>query len=284
MAFDISGRTGYKSPHFRQMGPTIPKRPVDPAGTSHPGGPPISAFRVVNPGPSTHPVPDLRLIFLALPFLLLSSCNRPVPTLTIAPEAAVRQTAAALTLEAQLTGLAAGAPSTETPSPPASTAAPNATSAPANQTSPTSEGNPSETTESPEACDRAAFVQDVNVPDGTQFGPGESFEKTWRLKNVGSCEWDPNYSLVFVDGDAMGGPAAVTLTGTVVPPGEEVEITVIFKAPVISGTYRGNWKLRNPSGQSFGVGSDGSDEFWVEIEVVDSVTPTAFSHATNTRV
>ncbi|MBI3170533.1 MAG: hypothetical protein HYZ22_18785, partial [Chloroflexi bacterium] len=39
----------------------------------------------------------------------------------------------------------------------------------------------------PNACDRAQFIADVTVPDGTSFAPGIGFSKTWRLKNVGTC-------------------------------------------------------------------------------------------------
>ena len=35
----------------------------------------------------------------------------------------------------------------------------------------------------PAGCDKAAFVADVTVPDGTLFTAGTTFIKTWRLKN-----------------------------------------------------------------------------------------------------
>jgi len=44
-------------------------------------------------------------------------------------------------------------------------------------------------TVSPAGCDRASFIADVRVPDGTLFTPGAAFSKTWRLKNSGSCTW-----------------------------------------------------------------------------------------------
>jgi hypothetical protein len=121
-------------------------------------------------------------------------------------------------------------------------------------------------------CNRAGFVRDVTVPDGTDFAPGATFEKTWRLENTGACTWDSSYSLVFVDGDAMGGPAASALTAGTVPPGGEIDVTVQLTAPESPGSYRGNWKLRNPAGVLFGLGSDGDREFWVEIDVIE---PTA---------
>jgi hypothetical protein len=36
-------------------------------------------------------------------------------------------------------------------------------------------------------CDKAVFVADVTVPDGTSFSPGFQFTKVWRLRNVGTC-------------------------------------------------------------------------------------------------
>jgi len=41
----------------------------------------------------------------------------------------------------------------------------------------------------PAGCDRAQFISDVTVPDGTTFAPGATFTKTWRLKNSGTCTW-----------------------------------------------------------------------------------------------
>jgi len=58
----------------------------------------------------------------------------------------------------------------------------------------------------PAGCDRAQFISDVTVPDGTTFAPGAAFNKTWRLKNVGTCTWTTSYSLVFDSGEKMGGP------------------------------------------------------------------------------
>jgi hypothetical protein len=222
--------------------------------------------------------PQKLLIQAALLFLaasVASACNRPVPTPATEPEAAVHQTAAALTVEAQLTSIASGNLPTTTPVPATPGAAQTPTQAPT-----AAPVTPTGTVEQPgdgtaETCDKAEFVSDVTIPDGTQFQPGESFDKTWLIKNTGTCDWDPNYSLVFVDGDSMDGPAAVTLTSTVVAPGGELEVTVTLTAPFVPGTYRGNWKFRNPSGALFGVGTDGNDDFWVEIEVVGETTPTA---------
>ena len=51
----------------------------------------------------------------------------------------------------------------------------------------------------------AAFVSDVTIPDGTVMAPGQSFTKTWKLKNIGTTSWS-NYNLKFFDGEQMDAP------------------------------------------------------------------------------
>ena len=116
------------------------------------------------------------------------------------------------------------------------------------------------------ACDRAEFVTDVSVPDGTVFPPGADFTKTWRLKNVGTCTWNTSYKLVFHTGEQMGGPAALNLPSTVAP-GQSVDLSVDLKAPNTAGTYRGYWMFKNDKDVLFGIGAKGDKPFWVEIKV-----------------
>jgi hypothetical protein len=85
----------------------------------------------------------------------------------------------------------------------------------------------------------------VTIPDGTIFAPGTAFTKTWRLRNTGTCTWT-GYALVFDNGDAMNGtsPSAIVTVG----PGQEVDLSVNMVAPSTDGSYRGYWRIRNPSG------------------------------------
>jgi len=197
--------------------------------------------------------------------------GRAAPTPPGALETAVAQTVQAQ-LGATFTPPAGGAGPPPTPGsalptntlPPALTQAPTRTSAPALTQAPTWTPSPS-----PLPCNLAHFVADVTVPDGTAMAPGEAFTKTWRLQNVGSCPWE-NYSLVFDHGVLMGGPREVPLDETV-RPGETVEVSVELFAPQEAGVYQGFWRLRSPSGGTFGVGPAG-DPFWVSIVVV---APTA---------
>src|SRR4030042_441614 len=53
-------------------------------------------------------------------------------------------------------------------------------------------------------ADRAIYVADVTIPDGTVIAPGAAFVKTWKLQNAGTTTWTTSYSLVFIRGDHMG--------------------------------------------------------------------------------
>jgi len=118
----------------------------------------------------------------------------------------------------------------------------------------------------PYGCDRARFIADVTVPDGTIFAPGAAFSKTWRLMNVGTCTWTTSYSLVFESGEQMGG-SSVNLPWSVAP-GQTVDVTVNLTAPGSYGIYRGYWRFQNSSAVRFGIGADGTRSWWVEIRVL----------------
>ena len=124
----------------------------------------------------------------------------------------------------------------------------------------------------PSTCDRAQFIKDETVPDGTTFQPNATFSKAWLIKNVGTCTWT-NYSLIFDSGEKMAGPDSAVIP-TSVAPGQTVKISINLTAPANAGTYRGYWKLKNSSGVPFGIGSAGTKSFWVEIKVAGTaVTP-----------
>ncbi len=128
-------------------------------------------------------------------------------------------------------------------------------------------------------CDAVQFVSDVTIPDGTAFNPGQSFDKTWRIKNIGSCTWGTDYKLVFASGEAMGAATATNLSKSV-KPGETIDLTLKMTAPSSAGTYRGYWQLKNAAGKTFGLGANADKPFWVEIRVVSNVG-TGYDFAAN---
>ncbi len=129
-------------------------------------------------------------------------------------------------------------------------------------------------TNTPLPCNMASFISDVTTPDNTSITVNAPFTKIWRLKNVGSCTWTSGYQLVFDSGDQMGGPASQQLTAGTVAPGQTIDVSVNLTAPAAPGTYKGNWKLREPGGSLFGLSTG---PFWVQIKaaaVVQSSWPT----------
>lgn len=118
--------------------------------------------------------------------------------------------------------------------------------------------------------DQATYVADVTIPDNTRMAPGESFVKTWRVRNIGTCTWDATYTLVFVGGQPFGGQVSVPLTQTV-QPGGEFELSIPLVAPPVAGVYRGEWVLQNSSGVKFG--SRGGYPFYVQIVVNGAAIP-----------
>jgi hypothetical protein len=124
-------------------------------------------------------------------------------------------------------------------------------------------------------CDRAAAGNpiDISIPDGTQLQPGQSFTKSWQLLNSGTCAWTTSYAIRFFYGELMSAPELLYLERDV-RPGDQMIISVDLIAPTGPGTYQGNWKIQNATGQLFGMGPNGDAPFWVRIEVFEIYTPT----------
>lgn len=208
-------------------------------------------------------------VFLLLA-ILISSCNMPQGTTGDVEQTAMIETAIAHTVAAET--VLTVQPGEGTPG--LFTATPGESPAETPETEPSYTLAPTQApSETPLPCNSAGFVKDVNVPDGKVFQPGETFTKTWRLKNVGSCAWTSGYVIVFDGGDAMGAPSTAQLTSGTVNPGQNVDVSVDFKAPDDPGTYRSNWKLRDPSNVVFGIENSTSGYFWTEIKVAAPTDP-----------
>lgn len=156
---------------------------------------------------------------------------------------------------------------------PVVTVTPTVTGTPPTPTPTSTKPTPTSTV-APSSCDKAQFISDVTVPDGTTFAPGAAFNKTWRLKNVGNCTWTTDYQLVFYSGEKMGGPSALTFPKSVAP-GQTVDLTVSLTAPSSAGSYRGYWMFKNASSALFGIGYQANKPWWVDIKVSGTVTVTA---------
>ncbi len=104
----------------------------------------------------------------------------------------------------------------------------------------------------PAACiDDAAFVEDVTVPDGTNWAPGQAFNKIWRVRNTGTCAWGPGDEFVFVGGEAM--TTQSTFVVPVTAPGATADLFVAMLAPATPGSHAGQWRLRNSKSGLYGA-------------------------------
>ena len=128
-------------------------------------------------------------------------------------------------------------------------------------------------TPTPLPCNWAQFISDITYPDDSELGPSDSFTKTWRLKNIGSCTWTSGYMLIFDHGDQMTAPAAQQLTTGTVPPGGTIDVSINLKTPNAVGTYQGFFKLRASDNTVFGIGTDANTAFWVKVKVVVTLPP-----------
>lgn len=204
----------------------------------------------------------LRSALLFILIALLAACSQlatPTLNLDLAGTSAAQTVSAVLTLEALPATLEPTAAATETQ--PAPTATQTELPPTATPTEP-----PSATPTTGTCENRAEFVSDVTIPDGTVFLPGESFVKTWRLKNTGTCTWTTDYALVFSTGEIMSATSPTKLSAEV-KPGQEADLSVTFKAPGTPAKYRSDWTLADPQGKSIGLKDKADATFWVSIEV-----------------
>ncbi|MFQ5578083.1 MAG: NBR1-Ig-like domain-containing protein, partial [Anaerolineae bacterium] len=114
------------------------------------------------------------------------------------------------------------------------------------------------------ACSRASELVDETIPDGTEMQPGAAFNKMWRIKNSGTCDWGAGYVFDLVNGPALG---ATRLDVPHVPAGSEHEFTLSMTAPTSAGTYRSDWRLFDAQGRPFGK------TFFAEIVVPQPACP-----------
>jgi len=115
------------------------------------------------------------------------------------------------------------------------------------------------------ACDNFANAVDVTVPDNAEIPAGTSFVKTWAFTNIGPCDWNQDYTLIFsydnVDGATGWNKVQPVHFPDTIVPGDTMDISVTLTAPSDPGTYRGVFRLQNDKGYPFGI------EFWVQIVV-----------------
>jgi len=149
------------------------------------------------------------------------------------------------------------------PQPPSATSTPLPTLAPV--PTPTQAPQPTQVV----CSDSMVYIMDLSYDDNNMknppiLQPGQPFTKGWRVRNNGTCTWNSNYWVDFVQGSQMGGQP-VRING-MVPPSATYDIYINLIAPTGPGVYQGVWQMRSPNGVAFG------ERLWVGIQVL---APTA---------
>jgi hypothetical protein len=197
------------------------------------------------------------LIFVVF-ITVLSACgSSEAPASTPDINSLFTQVAATLAKEYTQTALAMPT-ATNTPEPTFTPLASPTTSQPLSITTPTLAPSPTLSGVTPfptvsttaNGCYDAALVTDVTIPAGTKFNPGDSFEKTWRLKNTGTCDWNADFKITYVGGKMFG--SDTTKIRQRVWVGNTGDISLSMVAPAGAGTVVSNWQMSTDDGKFFG--------------------------------
>jgi hypothetical protein len=118
----------------------------------------------------------------------------------------------------------------------------------------------------PDSCtDLATITQDIIMTGGNSLTPGQVFNKTWQLRNAGSCTWTTEYDLDYLAGDLVESiPVARPAS---IAPGATADFSLEITAPTTKGVHRGSWLLRNADGRLFGAGATADTPLSVDINV-----------------
>src|SRR5262249_14198062 len=98
------------------------------------------------------------------------------------------------------------------------------------------------------------------IPDGTQMTPGQSFTKTWTIRNSGTTTWNSGYKLSWVSGEIGRASCREIVRGTV-SPGSNYKFSSPMTATTSSGTDRDEWRCVSACGSTIPV--SGSQTIWV---------------------
>jgi Ig-like domain from next to BRCA1 gene len=91
------------------------------------------------------------------------------------------------------------------------------------------------------SCYHLRWISDVTIPDLSPMNPGETFTKTWKVINNGTCAWQPGFQFAFYGGDPMGGSNYI-LTQPV-SPGIQMDLSIPMTAPQGTGIVISTWRM-----------------------------------------
>jgi hypothetical protein len=94
-----------------------------------------------------------------------------------------------------------------------------------------------------------------------------SFVVTWVIRNVGTCTWYPGYFLHWHSGAHFEGPDYIDFP-EIVPPNQNLLLSLTLTAPREPGKYYSRWYLRDPEMAQFGIGENFDQPLMIRITAV----------------
>ncbi|MEO8608840.1 MAG: protein kinase, partial [Chloroflexota bacterium] len=102
-----------------------------------------------------------------------------------------------------------------------------------------------------QACSFAYEIKSQEPPDGAQIPVNTAYERVITLFNSGTCAWEPNTNLRFVEGEDFNAGPTIFIDKRV-EVGDTYELHFVGKTPSRNGNKSGKWQLRTPGGLPIG--------------------------------
>jgi serine/threonine-protein kinase len=102
-----------------------------------------------------------------------------------------------------------------------------------------------------EACRYDYAIIEQNPADGGFFAANRTYTRKLLLLNTGTCDWAPNTSMTFVEGEDFDAGPRIWIRQAV-PVGVQYELTFTGITPTVGGLAVGTWELRTPDQKRIG--------------------------------
>lgn len=123
--------------------------------------------------------------------------------------------------------------------------------------------------------DKATLVSSEEGDTARYISTGLSFDKSWEVRNDGTCTWTTGYLVKFLLGEKMTSVDSFALQESVAP-GDTTTITHAFTAPTERGVYIGAWEIVNTQDELVPLGEKGGDKLTLELNVSPGIVSTAY--------
>jgi hypothetical protein len=121
-----------------------------------------------------------------------------------------------------------------------------------------------------EDCSNLAEI--ITAPETRSIPVNENFTIVWEIKNIGTCNWTPEYAAVQIlpedEGDTLISIQNEDFSQ------KEYRIEIMLTAPTSTGEHSYEYKIRSEDGTRFGIGKEGQDSLKINFTVVANPTPT----------